>query len=118
MFRVHHNDTTLVFPLKFYGTKEFCVERLLTEFFAICYLVEDTPKFDTMDQAREILRRVQEWLHLQDKCKRGFATPYGKHIHPSMERIAEIYLMATMSPWGFRTHDSDDGKLNTNFSKS
>ena len=69
-----HGRSTLVVPLLFYGTTGHAVERLLVEFFALCFLTEDMPPLDTMDQAREVLRRVQEWLTVQDSGKTGFAT--------------------------------------------
>ena len=102
----------LVVPLNYYATERTGIERLLAEYLSICFLLEHVPPFDTMDQARETLRRVQEWLWQQDKGIEGYATPYGQHLHHSMSRYTEIYIMATCCPWGYR-ESSSDGKLFT-----
>ena len=93
----------LVVPLNYYGSEENGIQRLLAEFLSISFLIEDIPSFDALDQVREALRRVHEWLHQQDKGIAGYATPYGQHLHHSMPRLTELYIMATCCPWGYRT---------------
>ena len=100
--KIQHKGSMLLFPLNYYGSEETGIRRLLTEFLSICYLLEDVPPFDTMDQAREILRRINAWLIQQDKDVVGFATPHPQHLHHSMHGITELYIMATQTPWGFR----------------
>ena len=99
----------LVVPMNYYGSEESGLQRLLTEFLSVSFLIEDIPSFDDKSQVREALRRVHEWLIQQDKGREGYATPYGQHIHHSMPRLTELYIMATSCPWGYRAkwHSKD-----------
>ena len=101
VFKFQIKGTVMVVPLNFYGTEADAVERILTEFFSICYLIEDIPFMDSLDTAKEILRRIESWLHQQNKESVAYPTPYGRHLHHSMPRVAEIYLMAIKTPWGY-----------------
>ena len=57
-------------PLKFHGKTKVGIEQLLVEFLSVSYLVEDMPNnFDTLDLARETLRRVQSWMEIQSSGK-------------------------------------------------
>ena len=102
VFKFQIKGTTMVVPLKFYGSETDGIERLLTEFLSICYLVEDIPMMDSLDTARETLRRIESWLHQQNKGTEAYPTPYGRHLHHSMARIAELYIMAIKTPWGYQ----------------
>ena len=68
---------------------------------SISFLLEYMPQLDALDQAREMIRRIESWLIIQDKAIEGYATPFDQHLHPSMERYSELYLMATRCPWGY-----------------
>ena len=102
VFKFQLKGTTMVVPLKFYGSESTGLERLLTEFLSISYLIEDIPMLDSLDTARETLRRIEGWLHQQNKEKESYPTPYGRHLHHSMPRVAEIYVMAIKTPWGYQ----------------
>ena len=114
VFKFQHKGTMLIVPLVFYGSEDSGIQRLLVEFLSICFLLENVPPFDALDQARETLRRVEEWLIQQDKGMEGFVTPYAQHLHHSMPRYTGIYLMATSCPWGYRDVD-DNGNYNTKY---
>ena len=101
VLKFQHKGSMLVVPLNFYGTEDTGVERLLCEFLSISFLLEHIPAMDALDQAREMIRRIESWLLIQDKGVEGYATPFEQHLHPSMERYAELYLMATCCPWGY-----------------
>ena len=101
-FKLQRRGTTMVFPLTFYASENDGIRRLLVEYFAICYLVEDMPYLDTLDYARETLRRVVAWLQQQDKGLEGYLTPQGRQIHHGMGQMAELYMMALSFPWGYR----------------
>ena len=111
--KFHHKGSLLVAPLNFYGSEETGVERLLTEYLSICFLTENLPPLDALDQARETLRRIEEWLVQQDKALVGFATPYGPHLHHSMPRLTELYVMATCCPWGYQTKPLEGKNCNS-----
>ena len=103
MFRIQKHGTTLVLPLEFRVSETNPMERLLVEFLSICFLIEDIPsEFDSLDVARETLRRYQSWLVVQDSGKVGYATPHNRQLHPSMQRITELFVMGTKTPWGFQ----------------
>ena len=105
VMKIHNKGTSLFFPLQYFGTEKTGVERLLTEYLSVCFLLEHIPPFDTLDQAREALRRIQCWLEMQDKGLEGYATPHYQHLHHSMPRIIELYIMATKCPWGYQSPD-------------
>ena len=101
MFRYQKHGKTLVFPLEFRESEDKAMEKLLMEFLSVSYLIEDIPAdLDTMDTAREALRRFQSWLEVQDSGKTGFATPFQRQLHPSMHRITELFVQGTKTPWG------------------
>ena len=101
--KLHRRGLMLVVPMNYYGSQEEGIQRLLIEFLSISFLIEDIPSFDDRSQVREALRRVHEWLVQQDKGQTGYCTPYGQHLHHSMPRLTELYIMATSCPWGYRS---------------
>ena len=115
VFKFQIKGTTMVVPLNFYGTEETAIERILTEYFSICYLLEDIHAMDSLDTARETLRRIESWLIQQNKAVETYPTPYGRHLHHSMPRMAELYIMATKTPWGYQKweYPANHGNYNT-----
>ena len=107
--KLNHKGALLLFPLNFYGSHEHGVEMLLVEYLSVAYIIEDIPPFGTKNQAQEFLRRLKELLVVQDRAKQGYATPYWRHLHPSMARFTELYIMATQCPWGYQ--DGAPGSL-------
>ena len=111
VLKLNHKGTLLLFPVNFFGSHENGVEMLLVEYLSVAYIIEDIPPFGTKNQAEEFLRRLAELLVVQDRAEQGYATPYHRHLHPSMARFNELYIMATQCPWGFQ----DDALGNNGF---
>ena len=92
----------MLVPLNFYASEEDGINRLLVEYLAICYLIEDMPIVDTIDYGSEVLRRALSWIIQQDKGLEGYLTPHGRQIHFGMGKISDLYLMAISFPWGYK----------------
>ena len=101
-FRFQRRGTTTVIPLNYYASTTDAIRRLLVEYYAICFLLEDIPMMDSLSYGSEVLRRIVCWLHQQDKGQEGFVTPHGRQVHHGMSIISDLYLMALSFPWGYK----------------
>ena len=97
-FRFQRRGTVFFMSLNFYASETEAMDRLLVEYYAACYLLEDMPHIDSIDYARETLRRIESWLVQMDKGITGYCTPFGRQAHPG---LAELYLMAISFPGGY-----------------